>query len=242
MIKRILAALCFVVVATSSYAATATMATLCSVCDGVLSEGNSLIEGDVTFENFQYSDDGFNYSIDPSEITLSTSSDGSSVTLTGVFEPPIFLDEIASVKYAELHIYFDVSVDPSSPRAITNIDLSGDPYSTGIDGYSTGVFVNYFTELEFSPAQTLLIDPDTPTDSLELRSPSTSLPTDEIYILSDVDPIGLGTAGLSTFSLTYKMNDITPVPEVSATGSLAAIASLLALMAFLWERRRVSAI
>ena len=32
-----------------------------------------------------------------------------------------------------------------------------------------------------------------------------------------------------------------PVPEVSATGSLAAIASLLALMAFLWERRRVSA-
>ena len=31
------------------------------------------------------------------------------------------------------------------------------------------------------------------------------------------------------------------VPEVSATGSLAAIASLLALMAFLWERRRVSA-
>jgi hypothetical protein len=30
---------------------------------------------------------------------------------------------------------------------------------------------------------------------------------------------------------------ITPVPEVSATGSLAAIASLLALMALLWERR-----
>jgi hypothetical protein len=34
---------------------------------------------------------------------------------------------------------------------------------------------------------------------------------------------------------------VAPVPEVSATGSLAAIASLLALMAFLWERRRVSA-
>jgi hypothetical protein len=31
--------------------------------------------------------------------------------------------------------------------------------------------------------------------------------------------------------------DVDFVPEVSATGSLAAIATLLALMAFLWERR-----
>ena len=32
---------------------------------------------------------------------------------------------------------------------------------------------------------------------------------------------------------------VSAVPEVSATGSLAAIASLLALIAFLWERRVV---
>ena len=33
---------------------------------------------------------------------------------------------------------------------------------------------------------------------------------------------------------------ITAVPEVSATGSVAAFGSLLALMAFFWERRRLS--
>ncbi|AXI54122.1 hypothetical protein C1J05_06125 [Sulfitobacter sp. JL08] len=40
-------------------------------------------------------------------------------------------------------------------------------------------------------------------------------------------------------AVTVSQQGVTAVPEVTTTGSLAAIASLLAMMAFLWERRRL---
>ena len=68
-----------------------------------------------------------------------------------------------------------------------------------------------------------------------------------VYANTDYTTLGV-TAGRYEYSwaadsVILNINPIPPsaVPEVSATGSLAAIASLLALMAFLWERRRVSA-
>jgi hypothetical protein len=51
-----------------------------------------------------------------------------------------------------------------------------------------------------------------------------------------------GNGGQAVYDdLSFTTPALEAVPEVSATGSLAAIASLLALMAFLWERRRMLA-
>ena len=58
--------------------------------------------------------------------------------------------------------------------------------------------------------------------------------------LADIDVIDFKFDALAGADLVVRNIEFAPVPEVSATGSLAAIASLLAMMAFLWERRRTS--
>lgn len=127
-----------------------------------------------------------------------------------------------------------------SPSPTFVIDLSG-PISSGTFEFDISSVENGSISFAFNGINQGSFQSVTGTQG-QLGSGvySVSLGSDVITAINSVSQFQFSTSGGGDgLVYDYFQLSVTSVPEVSTTGALAAIGSLLAMMAFLWERRRV---
>ncbi|WP_162797938.1 hypothetical protein [Sulfitobacter sp. JL08] len=119
----------------------------------------------------------------------------------------------------------------------STVAVSGDIAVVGAEGDDTGALDAgsvYIFDVATGDLLQTLNNPDP--DVADLFGTSVAASGDTIIVGAQTDisrSDGAGTAYIYSSA-------VVSVPEVSATGALAAFGSLLAMMAFLWERRRLA--
>jgi hypothetical protein len=205
-----------------------------------LVNGATLTEGHALFDNFYFEDDDYSdIEVLASDITLSTSSTASTVSLTTVIDPGLELpgEIVALDEYFEFLMDFDLSI-VGGLLQLSSIDLGfGDLDATGSSDaetsvlYALGAFEvgnNGIIEIfEFAPSESQTADSHT------LGSLATAMDF-EGDIFGDITPGS--TAGLSTFSFTFNLVEPPPPVPVPAAVWLFGTA-LIGLVGFSKRRK-----
>jgi hypothetical protein len=197
--------------------------------------GSTLTEGDVTFSGFFF-DDRFgddvtgtepdrqnatfpgDRSVDASEVTITTSSTASSVTLTATIDPGISIAEAADPDLFLENIFdffldFDVSIAAGSSRTITALRLGGgDLFATG-----AGLSEVIYDVLGFGGGSDLEIFEAPGLTPFSQTTDAVGIPAVTALGLAgqiEGETLSGATAGLSTFSLTFDLEGTAPPPPI----------------------------
>jgi hypothetical protein len=220
--------------------------------------GGTLVEHDLVFDGFFF-DDRFgddetggrtdtqdpsfpgDRSVDASEIEITTSRAGSTVSLTATIAPSIFIQDGSRVapRLFEFLLEFNVSVAGASSREIAAVTLGGgDLFATG-----TGVSEAIFDIVGFGPGLTDLEIFEAPGFGLSQASDRETVPLTSLLQLAgtvegDTNADG-DTAGLSTFSFTFDLAGTPPPPLDGVVPVPPALPLFLTAMAGLGLLRHV---
>ena len=221
-----------------------------------LVSGGSLTEGDVVFDNFVFNDRFLeDFTGDPdtetpypgdrpvaaSEIEITTSSTAGTVSLTASIDPAISIADAASPTLDHIFEFlldFTVSVAAPSSRQIVGASLGGGDLSASGDAvsevrYAPGGFAIAGDRLEIFEAPGFT--PSSATFDTQSFAATSSI-LFEGSIEGNTGPGG--TAGLSTFTLTFDLVGDPPGPGVvPVPATLPLMLGALAGFGFLRRRR-----
>ncbi|SFA78621.1 VPLPA-CTERM protein sorting domain-containing protein [Poseidonocella pacifica] len=199
-----------------------------------LTSGGSIVESDLIFDNFYF--ENFTgrailsspLDADPARIDITTSSTASTVSLTATMSD---VSISGTEAFYNFDIWFDVAVAASSVRSITSVMLTGDLFASAgstpgaSDDATSNVFYSampgsfdaeIFASPLASPASQASDGFSTIADSLELDGNISG------RAIRSGD-----TAGITSYTVTFTLEELTPVPlPASALLLLAGMGGL----------------
>ncbi|SHL58794.1 VPLPA-CTERM protein sorting domain-containing protein [Roseovarius marisflavi] len=211
-----------------------------------LAAGASLVEGDVTFSGFVFTDNtplpAFpgDFILDPANLEVTASSTASTTTLSFSLDPGASIagfDTSSGLPHVfDFFVDFNVAVTGGSTRTLTDVTLGGGDLFATVDAFSEVVFADAIN----TPSIVLEIFEDAQPDSQ----------TSDSAMLGGVSTLGLfgqvegktfvetATAGLSTFSLTFDLSGTAPPPAtIPLPAGLPLLLAGLGSLALLRRRK-----